>query len=112
MPKQTDEALAALRRAVDHAQDRLDVVQERAAHLQRERAAGRAYAEIVVEEERPLVVELLTEVLDELSTAGAAFRRAEARVLHEDGLSQETIARLFGVTRQRVGVLLQNSLRG
>jgi len=84
----------------------------RAAFLQGDRAKGRPYADLVDEEEKPLVVELPTAVLDELSSAGAAFRRAEARVLHEDGMSQESIARLFGVTRQRVGVLLQDSQRG
>jgi DNA invertase Pin-like site-specific DNA recombinase len=111
MPQQTDRALEALCTAVDRAQERLDAVRLRAAYLRAERAKGRSYAEVVEEEERPLVVELLSSVLEELSSAGAAFRRAEARVLHDDGMSQEEIARLFGVTRQRVGVLLQNSQR-
>jgi len=112
MPQRTDQALGALCVAVEHAQQQLEAVRVRAAFLQAERAKGRPYADLVDEEEKPLVVELLTAVLDELSSAGAAFRRAEARVLHEDGMSQESIARLFGVTRQRVGVLLQNSQRG
>lgn len=111
MPHRTDQALEALCVAVEHAQEQLVAVRVRADYLRAERAKGTAYAELVHEEERPLVVELLTGVLDELSSAGAAFRRAEARALHEDGMSQETIARLFGVTRQRVGVLLQNSQR-
>ena len=111
MPHRTDQALEALCAAVERAQDQLDAVSTRAAYLRTERAKGRQYAELVHEQERPLVPELLTKVLDELSSAGAAFRRAEARVLHEDGMSQEAIARLFGVTRQRVGVLLQNSQR-
>ena len=112
MPQRTDQALGELCVAVEHAQQQLEAVRVRAAFLQAERAKGRPYADLVDEEEKPLVVELLTAVLDELSSAGAAFRRAEARVLHEDGMSQESIARLFGVTRQRVGVLLQNSQRG
>ena len=112
MPQHADQALEALLLAVDHAQTRLDALRARAQFLQAERAQGRPYGELVAEGERPLVVELLTAILDELSTAGATFRRAEARVLHQDGLSQEAIAKLFGVTRQRVGVLLQNSQRG
>lgn len=111
MPQQTDQALEALCVAVDHAQERLEAVRTRAAYLKAERGKGRPYADIVADEDRPLVVELLTAVLEELSTAGASFRRAEARVLHQDGMSQESIARLFGVTRQRVGVLLQSSQR-
>ncbi len=109
MPHETDAALQTLHTAVEHAQERLRDVSKRMAVLQRERARGREYAEIVSEEDRPLLVEMLSEVLDELAAAGATFRRAEARVLHAHGLSQEAIARLFGVTRQRVGVLLQSA---
>ena len=107
MPQDADRALDQLCVAVGHAQERLERVLARAAFLREERAKGGRYVELVREEERPLVVELLTEVLDELSAAGAAFRRAEARVLHREGLSQEAIGALFGVTRQRVSVLLQ-----
>lgn len=108
MPEQTDAALERLCEAVEHARVGLDAVLERAGHLRAERAKGRPYSEIAVEEPRPLLVEVLTDVLDELSAAGAGFRRSEARVLHSEGLSQETIAGLFGVTRQRVSVLLQD----
>ena len=107
MPEQTDRALAALRAAVLAAQEQLDHVLARADVLSERREQGQEYAQIVLEEERPLLVERLTLVLDELSAAGAAFRRSEARVLHEHGMSQEAIAALFGVTRQRVSVLLQ-----
>ena len=108
MPQQTDAALDRLCEAVQHAQQELQAVLARAAVLHEQRALGRPYSEIVTEEDRPLLVERLTVVLDELSAAGATFRRSEARVLHAEGLSQETIAGLFGVTRQRVSVLLQD----
>lgn len=111
VPQQTDAALDALTTAVEHAQDRLERVLKRAAVIHERRAAGYSYSEIVREEDRPLLVELLTEVLDELSAAGAAFRRSEARVLHADGLSQEAIAGLFGVTRQRVSMLMKDPAR-
>lgn len=107
MPQETDRALEDLRRAVQHAQDQLEQVLLRAEVIRRERDLGHAYREIVSHEQRPLLVERLTEVLEELSSAGAAFRRAEARVLHDEGLSQDAIARLFGVTRQRVSALLR-----
>lgn len=109
MPEQTDRALDALCAAVEAAQEQLEHVRARADLLSERRRQGQDYAQIVLQEERPLLVERLTLVLDELSAAGAAFRRAEARVLHEHGMSQETIAALFGVTRQRVSVLLQDS---
>lgn len=108
MSEQTDRALAELGDAVRRAQQILDDVLARAEVLRDGRSAGTTYAEIVATEQRPLVVELLTDVLDELAAAGSAFRRAEARALHQDGLSHEAIAALFGVTRQRVSALLKN----
>ena len=108
MDQQTDAALDRLCEAVEHAQQGLQAVLARAAVLRENRAKGLAYRELVSEEDRPLLVERLTGVLDELSAAGAVFRRSEARVLHAEGLSKEAIARLFGVTRQRVSVLLQD----
>ena len=109
MPAATDQALTELCAAIARAQQLLADVLDRAAVLQEARASGRPYVEIVTEEQRPLVVELLTDVLEELSSAGATFRRAEARALHSDGLSQEAIASLFGVTRQRVSALLHRA---
>lgn len=108
MAEQTDLALRELQRTVTHAQELLGQVSRRTQVLLEARAQGRDYADIVPTEERPLVVELLSDVLEELSAAGARFRRSEARVLHEGGMSQETIAQLFGVTRQRVGALLSS----
>ena len=107
MPQDADRALAALADAVESAQQHLEQLRVRIGVLQAQRAAGSDYAQVVTQESRPLVVERLTEVLEELATAGAAFRRAEARVLHTGGLSQEAIGALFGVTRQRVSALLK-----
>jgi hypothetical protein len=100
------EALDALTRAVALARQRLDEVEERADHLRHERRSGRPYAEIVADEPHPFIVELLTALLDELADAGSTFRRAKARALRDEGLSQEAIAAHFGVTRQRVAALL------
>lgn len=108
MREQPDVALDRLREAVEHAQLGLEAVLARAAVIREHRTAGRSFSQIVTPQDRPLLVEVLTGVLDELVAAGAAFRRAEARALHDEGLSQEAIAGLFGVTRQRVSVLLQD----
>ena len=104
--KQTDVALGELSLAVERAQELLQAVQRRTAALQAARAEGRPYSELVTAEHRPLVVEMLSDVLEELAAAGSRFRRAEARVLHTGGMSQEAIGALFGVTRQRVAALL------
>lgn len=107
MAKDTDSALDVLAETVRRTQDSLAQVLERAEQVQAARAKGRSYVEIVRDSPGPLLVEQLSDVLEDLATAGAAFRRTEARVLHEQGLSMEAIGVLFGVTRQRVSVLLK-----
>lgn len=108
MAKDTDHALEELTDTVRRTQQQLVQVLERAEVVRAARAEGRPYDEIVRESPRPLLVERLTDVLEQLAGAGAAFRRAEARVLHEQGMSQEAIGALFGVSRQRVSVLLKD----
>lgn len=105
----SDDVLDSLDRlcsAMDDARKTLDAMFARASVLRDAREAGRSYTDIVTDGGHPLMVELLTSLLDNLSAAGSAFRRAEARALHDEGLSQETIAAHFGVTRQRVAALL------
>lgn len=75
-----------------------------AIRLLRER--GHRYSEIIPMEKRPLIVELLTDTLYELSDASSRFRKAEARALYSEGLTMAEIADLFGVTRQRIAALL------
>ena len=105
-----DPALAALSTLLDAltATERdLDAIRERAAHIERRRADGVSYRELVSTEEPPLIVQLLAGVHDRLNQAGADWRRREAQALHDEGLSMEAIADLFGVTRQRVSALLR-----
>lgn len=83
----------------------------RAEEIKRERAAGKAWSDIV-SGDRQLIVELLTRNLSALATAGSRLRRLEARALHEEGLSMERIGRLFGVTRQRISELLRQPDKG
>lgn len=76
------------------------------------RRQGFTYRDIVHETGRPLVVELITQNMERLQTSGAALRQAHAAVLHDEGLSMEQIAGLFGVTRQRISALLQRDGNG
>ena len=62
--------------------------------------------EFVTAEERPLIISRMTELIDLMSDAAAEVRRAEAHQLRAEGLSHESIAQLFGVTRQRAAALL------
>jgi hypothetical protein len=84
-------------------------IRERAAVIRAERKKGRGYAEIVPEGEHPLIPELVSSKLERLFEAGSKLRRAEAKALHDEGLSMDAIAELFGVTRQRVSALLKHA---
>lgn len=106
-----DHATAALReldRALQSSIAELTSARERLEAVLVAREAGTAWRDIVSTEERPLVVESVTNVLDQLSAVGSKFRRAQAHALHREGLSMERVAALFGVTRQRVSALLRD----
>ena len=87
---------------------RARLVKQRIAHIRRQVADGRSLTDIVAAEPRPLIVELITENIEALQAAGSQLRWAEASALRAEGLTATAIARLFGVTRQRVSKLLQH----
>ena len=58
-------------------------------------------------EESPRTVELLSANMSVLETVGADFRARLAHELRREGLTIESVADLFGVTRQRVSALLR-----
>jgi hypothetical protein len=107
-----DPALHALRvldEAIEQTVTELSAARQRIRHLFAERERGREWRDISETAERPLVVETITAALDRLSVAGSRFRRAQARALHQAGLSMDGVASLFGVTRQRVSALLREA---
>jgi hypothetical protein len=63
-------------------------------------------------ESRPLIVELLSLSLYELSNASNRFRSFEARELYSEGLTMAEIGDLFGVTRQRIATLIREGADG
>ena len=101
------EALDGLDRALDQSIDMNARMKERINELRQAKAAGRPLHEFVPEEETPLLVQLLTETTNLLHLYGNRVRRTEARALHAEGMTMDQIARLFGVTRQRVSALLR-----
>lgn len=101
------QALDALDAALAENAGRWAAIRKRIARVARERDAGRGYREIVDDEPGQLLVEMLTEATNALESAGAVVRRAEARALHEEGMTMDQIAVAFGVTRQRVSALLR-----
>jgi hypothetical protein len=94
------DALRRNRETIDRIIDRADVIRSKRLN------EGLSYHEIIQLEARPLIVELLTENQHRLTEAGGRWRRAEATALHDEGLTLESIASLFGVTRQRASQLV------
>jgi hypothetical protein len=104
--RETKAALDALVRTIEENGRRGEAIVAKARQIEKELAKSHDWATIVAEEEPPLIVELLTRNIEELHLASARFRRAEAHVLYEDGMTINDIASRFGVTRQRISTLL------
>ena len=103
------EALTALEDTLADNQKRAALIKKRIAQLRRLRSKGASYTELVSGDDSPLIVHLLTESSKALDTSGANVRRAEAQALYAEGLTMEQIADRFGVTRQRVSMLLRKA---
>ena len=101
-------ALETLDIVLEEESARLRHIRRRIAVLRAERATGRTYSEIIADEPRPRLVEMLADTTRELDSAGAVVRRTEARALHDAGMTMDEIAAWFGVTRQRVSALLRD----
>lgn len=102
------EALRELDCALDQAIDMIRRMKRRIGELEKAQAAGRPLREIVPAEETPLIVQLLTQSTNLLHSYGNRVRRTEARALYAEGMTMDEIAKLFGVTRQRVSSLLRD----
>ncbi len=110
-PLDDDEVLLALAAVTDvlaGCRLAVDLVARRAHALQTGRAAGETYATLLVSAESPLVVDVMTDLIGQLTVANGRLRRAEARALHGERLSMEKISLLLGVSRQRVSVLIRH----
>jgi hypothetical protein len=106
-----DGALTALLGELDRCISQLEHARQRAERLLEHRRAERPWLEVVTEESRPLVVESISSVMGSLATVGHAWRREQARALHDEAVSINRIAALFGVTRQRISALLRETGR-
>ena len=100
-------ALDRLEEVLHENSRRTEQMLERIEEIRRHRAQDRPYAEIVPVERRPLILQLLTESATALDSTGVVVRRMEAQALYDEGMTMDAIAKLFGVTRQRVGALLR-----
>jgi predicted transcriptional regulator len=104
---ETLEALDAVAEAAEENEQASKDIRKRAEQLQKERARGKPWREIIEKEERPRLVEMLSSAIALLTFSGSRLRRAQASELHSNGQSMDTIARLFGVSRQRIAAILR-----
>jgi DNA-directed RNA polymerase sigma subunit (sigma70/sigma32) len=112
LTRETDAFLKAvddLDGALDESLAMTQRMKERIQEIRDGHASGRPLRELVPQEERPLLVQLLTENANLLHSYGTRVRRTEARALHHEGMTMDEIARQFGVTRQRVSALLRDA---
>jgi hypothetical protein len=106
----SDEVLDALEGVIEGLIEnaaRNEAALARAVEMREQRRSGWTYTQIVERSpEAPLVRQLTSSVLA-LQGVGHRYRVAEARALRDEGLTTRLIAQFFGVSRQRVRVLLQ-----
>jgi hypothetical protein len=103
-----DRALVELVAELDVVVAELTRARERALELREQRQEGRSWYDIVSKEDRPLIVEQISNAMASLSTVGGQWRREQAAALSAENVSINRIASLYGVTRQRVSALLRD----
>jgi hypothetical protein len=106
----SDEVLDALEGVIEGLivnATRNEAALRRAVEMREQRRSGWTYTEIVERSPDALLVQQLTSSVLALQGIGHRFRVAEARALRSEGLTTRVIAQFFGVSRQRVRVLLQ-----
>lgn len=101
-------ALDALVEAVEkNAGDERQLV-DKIGGLRDARASGTPVTHALGQEHPPGTMELLGRVLTRLMEASGGARRALARAMRTEGTSIPAIARLFGVTHQRISNILNH----
>jgi hypothetical protein len=100
-------ALEALAVALEQNAEEERLLTHRIRELTAGREEGSSWHEALAAQGDPDTVQLMSSVLGRLSRSSGAFRRALVLALREEGVSIPAIARMFGVTHQRVSNLLR-----
>ena len=103
----TLEALDALGAALEQLAKDHQALEERLVDLRRQRVDGRPWREILSEESSPGTMQIVSRMLACLATASGTLRKELVDSLRREGVSIPAIAKLFGVTHQRVSNLLR-----
>ena len=100
------EAIDALADAVEANSDDEKLLTQRLDDLRRDRERGVPVTQALADEGAPGTMQVLGRVLSRLMDASGNVRRALARSMRTEGTSIPAIARIFGVTHQRVSNIL------
>jgi hypothetical protein len=106
-PDSALDALRALVNVLDANEERNRRVRERAVQIEALREQGYTWSEVLSTEERPLIIDLLGQSMALLNEVGGRFRREEARCLVAEGLKEQEIADLLGVSPDHVQAMLE-----
>jgi hypothetical protein len=101
------EALRALVEILAANEKRASYVGDRARQIEALREQGYTWSQILSTEERPMIIDVLSQSMALLNEVGGRFRREEARCLREEGVKPEEIADLLGVSVDHVRAMLQ-----
>jgi hypothetical protein len=104
------EALRALMKVLDGNDERNRYVRARAEQIEALRAQGYTWQQVLATEERPLIIDVLSQSMALLNEVGGRFRREEARNLITEGMKEEDIADLLGVTTDHVQAMLDGRI--
>jgi transposase-like protein len=100
-------AIDALAGALREMAEDSRILEERLVELRRARAGGRPWREILSEEDPPGTMQVVSRMLATLAKASGTLRKELVDSLRREGVSIPAIARMFGVTHQRVSNLLR-----
>ena len=105
----TLQALDALAEALEQLGEDREVLARKIDGLRRARRKGQAWKDILAKEDAPGSMQVVSRMLACLSKASGTLRKELVEELREEGSTIPAIARLFGVTHQRVSNLLRRS---
>jgi hypothetical protein len=105
-PDEVVGALDALSDAIERNSGDERLLLGRLASLRRAQMSGTTVTAALEEEPNPGTMQLLGRILSRLMEASGNARRALARSMRAEGTSIPSIARVFGVTHQRVSNIL------
>ncbi|MHB1584639.1 MAG: hypothetical protein ACYCU7_04620 [Acidimicrobiales bacterium] len=102
-------ALDQLAEALEENSRDHEMMLRRVQQLRQARASGMSWEDILSKEEGMGTMQLMSQMLGRLSAASGTLRKEMVYGLRDEGVSVPMIARLFGVTHQRVSNLLRRS---